>query len=92
MCEHERAHAALRSEPGGDHRLAKRRRGGQHAGIVRQHRACRRRLLGPPLALKGHVERVAGVAFVANGHANAHAQRLANLVEASLRQTDVVWG
>ena len=56
MHEHERVDAALCDEPGGDDCLAKRRRGGQHAGVVRQHRLCRRLLLGPELALKGHVQ------------------------------------
>jgi hypothetical protein len=41
--------------------------------------------------LKTHLERAAGVALVANSHANAQvAQRLANLVEASSRQADVM--
>ena len=38
MDEHERVDAALGDEPGGDDRLAERRRRGQHAGVVRQHR------------------------------------------------------
>ena len=52
MHEHERVDAALGDEPGGDDGLAERGRGGQHAGLVRQHRVCRRLLLGPELALK----------------------------------------
>ncbi len=35
MHEHERVDAALRDEPRGDDRLAKRRRGGQYASLVR---------------------------------------------------------
>ena len=42
MDEHQRVHAALGDEPRGDDRLAERRRGGQHAGVVRQHRVGRR--------------------------------------------------
>ena len=40
MHEHERVDAALGDQPGGDDRLAERRRGGQHAGLVRQHRVA----------------------------------------------------
>ena len=91
MHEHERADAALGDQPGGDHRLAKRRRGRQHAGLVRQHRVCRRLLLGPEFAVKGHVERAAGVALVANDRCDTQiAQGLANLVEAPSRQADVM--
>ena len=91
MYEDERVHAPLRDQPRGDHRLAKRGRGGQHASVVRQDCAGRRLLLGSQLTLKGHLERAAGVALVANGRANAEvAQRLANLVEASSRQADVM--
>jgi hypothetical protein len=61
-------------------------RGGQHAGLVRQHRVCRRLLLRPELALKAHVERAAAVALVANGCANAHVgQGLPNIVQAPPR-------
>ena len=59
MHEHERVDAALGDQPGGDHRLAERRRGGQHAGLVRQHRVCRGLLLGPELAVKGRRRAVA---------------------------------
>ena len=40
MDEHQRVDAAAGDQPGGDHGLAERRRGGQHAGVVRQHRAA----------------------------------------------------
>ena len=53
MHEHQRIDAALGDEPGRDDCLAERRRGGQHAGVVRQHRLCRELLLWPELALKG---------------------------------------
>jgi len=91
MHDHERVDAALCDQPGGDHCLAKGRCGGQDAGVVRHHRVCRRLLLGPQLTLKGHLERAASVALVANGHAHAHvAQHLVNLIEASSRQADVM--
>jgi hypothetical protein len=84
--------SALCNQPRRDHCLAKRRRGGQDAGVVRQHRVCRRLLLAPQLALKGRRERAARVALVANGHANTQvAQQSVNLVEASSRQADVMW-
>ena len=83
MHEHERAHAVLGDEPGGDHRLAKRRRGSQHTGVVSQHRVCRRLLLHPQLALKGHLKRAAGVSLIANGRTDAHVgQGLAEVIEA----------
>ena len=59
MDEHQRVHAALGDQPRGDDRLAKRRRRGEHAGIVRQHRVCSGLLLAPQLAVKRHVERCA---------------------------------
>ena len=59
MDEHERVDAALCDEPGGDHGLAERRRGGQHAGLVRQHRVGRGLLLRPQLAVKRHVQTAA---------------------------------
>ena len=86
MHKHERAYTALCDEPGGDHRLAKRRRGGQHAGVVSQHRGCRRLLLGPQLALKGRLERAPGVALLANGHTDADVgQGLADIIETPSR-------
>jgi hypothetical protein len=55
-----------------------------------QHCVCRL-LLGPQLALKGHLERATAAALVPNGHANAQvSQGLADLVEASSRQADVM--
>lgn len=91
MYEHERADAPLCDQPRRDHRLAKGRRGGQNACLVRQHRVCRRLLIGSELALKAHLERAAAVALVANGRANAQVcQRLANIVEAPARQSDVM--
>jgi hypothetical protein len=84
-------HAALCDQPRGDHCLAKRRRGGQHAGVVRQHRFCRGLLIRPEPALKAHLQTAAGVALVANGRANAQVgQRLANIVEAPARQSDMM--
>ena len=59
MHEHERVDAPLCDEPRCDNRLAKRRRGRQHAGIVRQHRLRRRLLIRPEFALEGHVQAVA---------------------------------
>ena len=81
--EHERIHAALCDEPGGDHRLAKRRRGSQHTGVVRQHRVCRCLLPRPQLALKGHLERATGVSLIAKGRTDAHvSQGPAEIIEA----------
>ena len=72
MDEDQRVHAALGDQPRGDDGLAKRRRRGEHAGVVRQHRVCSGLLLASQLAAKRDLERAPVVAFVADD--GAHAQ------------------
>jgi hypothetical protein len=56
-----------------------------------QHRIRCRFLLWPQLTLKPYVQRLAGVAFVANRRANTKiGEGFANIVEASARQPDVM--
>ena len=70
MHEHQRIHAALGDQPGRDDGLAERRRGGQDAGVVLQHRLGRERLLCSELALKGGVQRVSAETLVPDDRAN----------------------
>jgi hypothetical protein len=59
-------HTALRNKPSRNHGFAKSRCGSQNAGVMPQHRFCRRLLFGPQLAAKGHIQRSAAAAFVAD--------------------------
>ena len=61
MNEHQRVDAALCDQPGGDHRFAKGRRGGQHTGLMLQHRVGRELLLGSQLAVERHLQRLSAV-------------------------------
>ena len=91
MNQDQGVHASLTDEPGGDHRLAKRRRGGKHSGVVRQHRRCRDLLLTAQLAVKRHVDGSTCVALVTNGRAHSQVlQRLAEVVEAAARKANVL--
>ena len=60
-------HAALRDQPGRDHRLAEGRCGTEHPVAVRQQSVCRGLLVGAQCAGKGDVQRTAGAGFVLNG-------------------------
>ena len=84
MHEHECVDAALCDQPGGDDCLAERRRRGQNASLVAQHRVRRRLLLRPELALKGHVQRSAVATLVTNDRANV--QDRSSVLRTSSRQ------
>ena len=91
MDQHQRIDPALGDEPGGDYRLAERRRGGQHAGLVRQHRVRRRLLFGSERAVKADLQGPARVALVADGNANTQiGQCVPNVVQAPSWQADVI--
>src|SRR5262245_46259049 len=91
MNEYERVHPAVSNEPYGDYGLAKCGCGRQDTGLMAQHGVRRGLLLPPKLALKLQVHTTAVVAFVADGHGNTKVgQRLANVVEAASRQSDVM--
>ena len=66
------------------------RRGGKHSDLVCQHCVCGHVLLGSEVPLEGHTQRSARVTLVANDCASAHVgERLAKIVEAPARETDV---
>ena len=91
MNQHERVHAAPGDEPRGDDGLAKGGCGRQHAGLMTQHRVRCGFLLSSKLALKLDLQTIAVVAFVVDGQANTKVgQRLANVIEAAPRQSDVM--
>ena len=52
--QNQRVHATFGNQPCADHRLAKRRRRCQHAGIMRQKSVCGCSLFGSQLSLEGH--------------------------------------
>jgi hypothetical protein len=86
MDEHERVHASCGDEPRGNDGLAESRGGGQHAGVVPQHRPGGRLLLRAKVAAEGDLERTAARALVPDGHANAQrVKRLPNVFEAAAR-------
>ena len=87
MNQDQGVYAAFGDEPRGDDRLTKRGRGGEHAGVVRQHGLCGGLLFVAQLAVKGHVKGLAVIAFVADERPNTETvQRLTNVLEASARQ------
>src|SRR5262245_45979978 len=91
MNEHERVHSALRNEPRGDDRLAKCSGGRQDSSLMAQHDVRCGLLVPSKLAMKLHLQATAVVAFVADGQANTKVgQRLANVIEAAPRQSDVM--
>jgi len=86
MHEHQRADAAPGNQPGGDDRLAERRRRRQHAGLVCKHRLSGRLLLGSEFAMECHVERGTGVTLVPDDRRYTQiSQNPADLVEAPSR-------
>ena len=90
MNQNQGVHAALSNEPGREHGFAESRRGGQDAGIVRQHRLCRRFLFGAQSATEGHVQRRAVTAFVAdNGLDLQRVKQLLHLFEATARKGEM---
>ena len=70
MHEHQRIDAALGDQPGGDDCLAERRRGGQDASVVLQHRVRREPLLWSELALKGRLQRMSTETLVTDDRSN----------------------
>ncbi len=75
MHEHQRIDAALGDQPGSDDCLAERRRGGQDASFVLQHRLGRKLLLCSELGLKGGLQRVSAETLVTDDRANIQVEQ-----------------
>jgi len=85
-------HAALSDKPGRNHGFTKSCCGGQNAGLMPQHRLCSRLLFWPQLAAKGHVQRSAAAAFIADdGFDLQRLQGLLHLIEATSWQGEMLW-
>ncbi len=87
----ERVDAASGDQPRGDDRLAERRRGRQHAGVVPQHGVSGALLVDSQLALETHVQVRARLAFVAERHLHTRlVEHGPDIVQTTSRQADVV--
>ena len=88
--EYQRAHSALRNQPGGDHGLTESGGGRQHAGVVGQQCRRRRLLFRPQITVKHQRQWFASESFVTDHRLNfCVGQQLQHVRETTAGQTDV---
>jgi hypothetical protein len=88
----QRVNTTLRNQPGGQHRFAECRRGGQDACIVPKHCLCSRLLFGSQRAAKRNVQRNAAEAFIADYHLDLQFLKgPPHLIETTTREGEMQW-
>ena len=91
MYQYECIHSPSRNQPRSDHGLSERGGGCQHSRIMGEHGMRSNGLLGAQLTLECRLQRLAGVALVADDRLDVQIrQGLTDFIQATARQSYVL--